>query len=76
MNTMKLIDMHCDTLGALLMAENDPKYKENGEPLPSLLRSSFHIDLEKLKKSNYLLQNFAVFIFLKEGKILWKTPYI
>lgn len=65
MDDMRFIDMHCDTIGALYhkLAE---KTEETDAPLPGLRRSSFHIDLEKLKKAGYLLQNFAVFIFLRE----------
>ena len=51
--------MHCDTIGKLWQAE------KRGEKL-SLRRNDFHIDLEKLKKGNYLLQNFAMFVFLRE----------
>lgn len=69
MNTMRFVDMHCDTLGELLHAAA-PKAPDaaSGEALPTLLHNSFHIDLEKLKKAGYLLQNFAVFIFLREGE--------
>lgn len=49
---MKVIDMHCDTIGRLFY---EP---ENN----SLRRSSFHVDLEKLLKGGYLLQNFALFV--------------
>ena len=69
---MKLVDMHCDTLGALLHAvmdrEENPDAAKQTDALPTLLHNSFHIDLEKLQKSQYLLQNFAVFIFLREGE--------
>ena len=46
---MKYIDMHCDTITSL--------YSSNG----SLFRNDLHIDLEKLKKGECLLQNFAIF---------------
>ena len=64
MNNMKLVDMHCDTLGVLLHTAR--KAAESGDltAIPTLLHNSFHIDLEKLQKANYLLQNFAVFIWL------------
>lgn len=69
---MKLVDMHCDTLGVLLRATLEQDSLQTAEAqadaLPTLLHNSFHIDLEKLQKSHYLLQNFAVFIFLREGE--------
>ncbi len=49
---MNVIDMHCDTIGRLY---SDP----NGN---SLLENSFHIDLKKLQKGGYLLQNFALYV--------------
>lgn len=56
---MKIIDMHCDTISELFarMAEgrND-----------TLAKSELHIDLEKMKKGDYLLQNFAMFVNLSE----------
>jgi len=47
---MKYVDMHCDTITALMKKENE-----------TLLDNSLHIDLNKLKKGDYLLQNFAIF---------------
>ena len=47
---MRIIDMHCDTIMAL-MQSNQP------------LRENVHmIDLNKLKKGDYLLQCFAMFV--------------
>lgn len=54
---MKVIDMHCDTIGELF------HLKEAGEAQP-LRRNSRHIDLERLRESHYLVQNFAMFISL------------
>lgn len=51
---MKIIDMHCDTISEL---------RNKGG---ALKQNSLHIDIEKLKKSNYYLQNFALFVPLKE----------
>lgn len=53
---MNVIDMHCDTIARL--------YSENNTA--SLRHNSFHIDLEKLQKGGYLLQNFALFVNQKE----------
>lgn len=55
---MYYIDMHCDTITALLSNENECKDSE-------LRKNNLHIDLERMKKSNYLLQNFAIFTHLK-----------
>lgn len=55
---MKVADMHCDTITALY----DTVVK--GETC-SLHKNTYHIDIEKLQKGDYLLQNFAVFVDLK-----------
>lgn len=54
---MKVVDMHCDTIGALWHAEKDGKKI-------SLRENDLHIDLMKMRKGDYLLQNFAMFVFL------------
>lgn len=55
---MKVIDMHCDTISRLYLDKN---------PANSLRRADgYQVDLEKLKKGDYLLQNFALFLDLKE----------
>ncbi len=51
---MKIIDMHCDTIFEI--------EKQNC----NLRENHLHIDLKKLKQSNYLLQNFALYVPLKE----------
>ena len=58
---MKVVDMHCDTIGELWKAE------KAGKPI-SLRSNSLHIDLEKMRKGDYLLQNFAMFVFLGREK--------
>lgn len=52
---MKVADMHCDTISALL------KKKRAGEQV-SLLENDCHIDINRLKQGGYLLQNFALFV--------------
>ncbi|MBQ8293612.1 MAG: dipeptidase [Bacilli bacterium] len=47
---MKIIDMHCDTIMALMNSNEE------------LRKSNNMIDLEKLKKGDYLLQCFAMFV--------------
>lgn len=54
---MKVVDMHCDTIGELWKAEKAGKTM-------SLRSNGLHIDLEKMQKGDYLLQNFAMFVFL------------
>lgn len=52
---MKIIDMHCDTISRI--------YGERKRGKHARLRSnSFQLDLEKMKRSGYLLQNFAMFL--------------
>jgi membrane dipeptidase len=51
---MKIVDMHCDTLTRL--------YKSN----KLLKKNDLHIDLEKMKKADYLLQNMAIFLDCNE----------
>ena len=47
---MKIIDMHCDTIMALMNTKNN------------IYESDNMIDLKKLKQGNYLLQCFAMFV--------------
>lgn len=47
---MKIIDMHCDTIMALMNSKEE------------LRKSNNMIDLEKLQKGDYLLQCFAMFV--------------
>lgn len=56
---MKIADMHCDTVSEIW------KSRRAGEDA-QLAKNKFHIDMQKLKKSEYLLQNFAMFTNLKE----------
>ena len=62
---MKVIDMHCDTLSALL------KQKEKGMP-GELRRNGFHVDLLRMKESRYLIQNFAMFVVLEGAGDPWE----
>ena len=51
---MYYLDMHCDTITHLLRCADE------GKPA-ALRKNDAHIDLERMKKAGYLLQNFAVF---------------
>ena len=54
---MKVIDMHCDTIGELM------KYETNEN---TFMKNILHIDITKLKAGDYMLQNFAMFVNMKE----------
>lgn len=62
---MPFADLHCDTIAWL--RHNRRRGKEMG------LRDSepMHINLKKLQKSGYLLQNFALFVNLEEEPDPW-----
>lgn len=51
---MKVADMHCDTILAILRG------KEQGKEI-SLCKNNLNVDLERMKKGDYLIQNFAFF---------------
>ena len=51
---MQVVDMHCDTVVTIM------NQRENGQTT-SLKENQLNIDLTKMKKGNYLLQNFAIF---------------
>ena len=54
---MKVVDMHCDTISKL--------YDDHVKGIKgSLLSNDGHLDLNKMKKGDYLLQNFAMFVHL------------
>ena len=52
---MKVVDMHYDTI---LKLYDDLHHGKEG----SLLENDGHIDLKKMQKGNYLLQNFAMLV--------------
>jgi len=51
------VDMHCDTISALWRME------QQGNP-QNLRNADLMVNLEKLRQGQYLLQNFAMFVFL------------
>ncbi|MBE5948240.1 MAG: membrane dipeptidase [Lachnospiraceae bacterium] len=53
---MKVADMHCDTIGELM----------KGKLQGTLRKNKLHVDIDKLTKSDYLLQNFAMFVNMRE----------
>lgn len=58
---MKVADMHCDTVAELYYTRNDRDPKR-------LFENDLEVDLKKLKKGDYLLQNFALFLRLSKVK--------
>ena len=56
---MKIADMHGDTIYELLTRRREGKEV-------FLRENELHMDLQKMKKADYLLQNFALFVGLKE----------
>lgn len=54
---MKVVDMHCDTIAELYY-----NHRDGGKE--TILENHLHIDLNKMKKGDYLLQNFALFTHL------------
>ena len=64
---MNILDMHCDTITRLF--HEAEKNKQSGESL----RENFgHLDLVRMKKSGYLLQNFALFVNQSKYPEVWK----
>ena len=59
---MNVCDLHCDTLSELRHAE------KAGTP-KSFARNDLHIDLEKLRKGDYMLQCFAAFVNLADPEL-------
>ena len=55
---MKIIDMHCDTISEL----TDAGLGGCGEPGDGLMKNRGQLDLERMRQSGYLLQNFALFV--------------
>ena len=64
---MKVADMHCDTILAILRG------KEQGKEI-SLRKNNLNVDLERMKKGDYLIQNFAIFLDL-EDPMLAGSPF-
>ena len=52
-----VVDMHCDTVSALWQS------RRAGTPL-SLRENRLDVDLVKMRRGGYLVQNFAMFVFL------------
>ncbi len=63
---MKIADMHCDTISEIWESRKQSVSPKGGSP-QQLSRNDLHIDIRKMKKARYLLQNFALYVDLKKG---------
>ena len=63
---MKIADMHCDTISEIWESRKQSASQKGGSP-QQLYRNDLHIDIRKMKKAGYLLQNFALYVDLKKG---------
>ncbi len=59
------VDMHCDTISRLW------EYERKGKEA-ALRKNRLHIDLERLQKRGYLVQNFALFVHLASVEDPWE----
>lgn len=57
---MKIADMHCDTISEIWES------RQKGSP-QQLSQNNLHMDIQKMKQSGYLIQNFALYVDLKKG---------
>lgn len=60
-----IVDMHCDTISELLMKKR--KGKQEG-----LYSNTGHLDIARMKKQGYLLQNMALFVNLLKCADPWE----
>lgn len=58
---MKVVDMHCDTISEIHWLQKEGKEA-------SVFQNQLHLDLQKMKKGDYGLQNFALYVNLKQAK--------
>lgn len=68
---MKIADMHCDTISAIWEGKKHQAAQTaapDGQKDSSwqLSRNDLHIDIQKMKKAGYLIQNFAMYIDLQK----------
>ena len=64
-DTIRVVDMHCDTISAILAERRRGKDCR-------LRRNKLHIDLERMQQSGYLLQNFALFVNREKCRSPWE----
>ncbi len=64
-----IVDMHCDTIYELRQLQKAGKDY-------SLRENLLHIDLQKMKKGEYLLQNFAMYVNMSKEKPLEEALHL
>lgn len=57
-NRIPIADMHCDTISEIVTRRKQGQKVE-------LRKNELHLDLEKMKSAGYLVQNFAMFLYMK-----------
>ena len=63
---MKIADMHCDTISVIWESrKKDISRKRNISH--QLSQNNLHMDIQKMKRAGYLIQNFAMYVDLKKG---------
>ena len=66
---MKVVDMHCDTIGAIFE-------KRNKGIACNLRKNDLHLDVNKMEQGNYLCRILPCLLILKDIKILIKHYWI
>ena len=56
---MRVVDMHCDTIGAIF---------DNPQKNWTLADNGLHMRLDKMREGGYFLQNFALFVYAAQGE--------
>ena len=69
---MKIVDMHCDTISEIWESRkrSDSRKRPDSEKCSSpqqLSQNDLQVDIQKMRKSDYILQNFAMYVDLKKG---------
>lgn len=82
---MRLIDMHCDTLGKLLRFEKEERQRngteDNGDfltefPEKDLMYHGFSINIPGMRKAGTLAQFFACFTYLEQAEGGYEECYL
>ncbi|MCR4587246.1 MAG: dipeptidase [Lachnospiraceae bacterium] len=66
---MKVVDMHCDTISEIWYSRDnigESEYDDLGGP-QELRKNRLQIDIERMEKGDYFMQNFAMFVNMNNG---------
>ena len=63
---MKIADMHCDTI-SVIWESRKKDISRNRDISHQLSQNNLHMDIQKMKRAGYLIQNFAMYVDLKKG---------